>query len=401
MLVEDVPQAQAVEIARLADVLVVVRDVLREDEVRGEVVDRPLRLGRPSGAGVERRLRFGDVHLPFLGRDRVQTPVKGQHVHVDEMLLRGDLVVERVEGGTACDIVLHRLRRELLGEVAVEVVDLLRAHAEAHRKDVAAEFVLAGLDGVADRRAHGVRPVDGFLALQPPVVAREKLFDHLPAEEFRVAHDVLLEPEECVLDVRQHDDGVLALAVAVLDAHTHALGGDETDVDGHAAHLRADELPAFESPVGPILLHNAIGRLQEALVLLVVRFDVWDLSGVAHSEVVHVAARAAPLHIPLRHHREVAQGAVDVVHALLERGLGRALVLGADPVADVVDAEGDEAEEELLHGACVNVAFLHLRHARGEHALVFRPMKLVGLLAAKARNVLENVLVEIAPVVDG
>ena len=46
-----------------------------------------------------------------------------------------------------------------------------------------------------------------------------------------------------------------------------ALGGDEADIDGHAAHRRADELPAFESPVFPILLHNAIGRLQEALVL--------------------------------------------------------------------------------------------------------------------------------------
>ena len=50
-----------------------------------------------------------------------------------------------------------------------------------------------------------------------------------------------------------------------------------------------------------------------------------------------------------------------VAHALLQRGGCRALVFGADAVAEVVDAEREKAEEELLDRAGVEMARLPWR----------------------------------------
>ena len=89
VLGEDVPQARAVEIAGLADVLVVFRQVLAEYQVRREVVDALLRLGRAALARLHLRLRGGEVDLVVYGvAGLVQLGVERVHVAVHEVALR-------------------------------------------------------------------------------------------------------------------------------------------------------------------------------------------------------------------------------------------------------------------------------------------------------------------------
>ena len=89
VLREDVSQARAVEIAGLADVLVVFRQVLAEDQVRREVVDALLRLGRAALAWLGLRRRGGEVDLVVDGvAGLVQFGVERVHVAVHEVALR-------------------------------------------------------------------------------------------------------------------------------------------------------------------------------------------------------------------------------------------------------------------------------------------------------------------------
>ena len=89
-----------------------------------------------------------------------------------------------------------------------------------------------------------------------------------------------------------------------------------------------------------------------------------------------------------------------VAHALLQRGGCRALVFGADAVAEVVDAEREKAEEELLDRAGVEMARLHVRDARTQRAALAGLLEPLRVLVGNARNAFEHVRVELVPVAD-
>ena len=307
-----------------------------------------------------------------------------------------------VEFRPASDVPLRRLYGQLLGQVAVEVVEALGRHPVARHEDDEAQLRLSVLDGLADRRADDVRPVGGLFELEALVVAREHLLDHVAAEDVRVAHDVLLERVERLLHVRQVDDGVLALPVPVLDADLRPPAAAKADVHLDAAHLRADELPVRENRVGVFRNDDepAVGLREKVPVLLGMGVEFRGLLREAHAEIVHVAAEAALLDVALDGGREEAERAVHVAHALLQRGGRRALVLGADAVADVVDAEREKAEEELLDRAGVEMARLHVRDARTQRAALAGLLEPLRVLVGNARNAFEHVRVELVPVAD-
>ena len=403
VLREDVSQARAVEIAGLADVLVVFRQVLAEDQVRREVVDALLRLGRAALARLGLRLRGGEVDFVVDGvAGLVQFGVERIHVAVHEVALRDDLVVVRVEFRPARDVALRRLDGQLLGHVAVEVVEALGRHPVARHEDDEAQLRLSVLDGLADRRADDVRPVGGLFELEALVVAREHLLDHVAAEDVRVAHDVLLKRVERLLYVRQVDDGILAASFPVLDADLRPTAAAKTDIDLDAAHLRADELPARKNRVRVFRDEDklAVGLREKFPVLLGIGVELRSLLREAHAEIVHVAAEAAILDVALYDGREEAERAVHVAHALLQRGGRRALVLGADAVADVVDAEREKAEEELLDRAGVEMARLHVRDARTQRAALAGLPEPLRVRVGNARDAFEHVRVELVPVAD-
>ena len=302
VLREDVPQARAVEIAGLADVPVVFRQVLAEYQVRREVVDALLRLGRAALARLGLRLRGGEVDFVVDGvAGLVQFGVERIHVAVHEVALRDDLVVVCVEFRPARDVALRRLDGQLLGHVAVEVVEALGRHPVARHEDDEAQLRLSFLDGLADRRADDVRPVGGLFELEALVVAREHLLDHVAAEDVRVAHDVLLKRVERLLYVRQVDDGILAASFPVLDADLRPTAAAKTDVDLDASHLRADELPVRENRVGVFRNDDepAVGLREKVPVLLGMGIEFRGLLREAHAEIVHVAAEAALLDVAL------------------------------------------------------------------------------------------------------
>ena len=307
-----------------------------------------------------------------------------------------------VEFRPASDVPLRRLYGQLLGQVAVEVVEALGRHPVARHEDDEAQLRLAVLDALADRRADDVRPVGGLFELEALVVAREHLLDHVAAEDVRVAHDVLLERVERLLHVRQVDDGVLALPIPVLDADLRPPAAAKADVHLDAAHLRADELPVRENRVGVFRNDDepAVGLREKVPVLLGMGVEFRGLLREAHAEIVHVAAEAALLDVALDGGREETERAVHVAHALLQRGGRRALVLGADAVADVVDAEREKAEEELLDRAGVEMSRLHVRDARTQRAPFAGLLEPLRVLVGNARNAFEHVRVELVPVAD-
>ena len=88
-----------------------------------------------------------------------------------------------------------------------------------------------------------------------------------------------------------------------------------------------------------------------------------------------------------------------IVHAFLECCLCGALILGADAVADIVDAKCDDAKEEFLDRACMEMSAFYLGKLCGEHS-VFALLELFHSFVGDARHPLEEVFLEFSPVAD-